>query len=132
MPASKRIAVIDDDATFIQLMVDLLTDGENYDVVSSPDSSDGLAFVKASGADLVILDLMTGREETGSAMLQRLRTDPDTARVPIIVCSAASVALQQSAARMGGEPTIALVAKPFDVDDLLETITRLLESEERD
>lgn len=126
MPVPKRIAVIDDDATFVQLMVDLLTDGENYDVVSSADWSEGLAFVKSSGADLVILDLMTGREETGSAILERLRADPDTAGVPIIVCSAASLALQQSAARLVDEPTIATVAKPFDVDDLLATISRLL------
>lgn len=130
LQAPKRIAVIDDDATFVQLMVDLLTDGDGYDVVGSDDSTDGLAFVKTTGADLVILDLMTGREETGSAILERLRADPETAGVPIIVCSAASVALQQSAARLIHEPTIATVAKPFDVDDLLATIARLLGSED--
>lgn len=118
--------MIDDDATFVQLMDDLLTDGNAYEVVSSADWSEAHAFVKRTHADLVILDLMTGREETGPAIIERLRTDPDTVRVPIIVCSAASLALQQSAARLMHEPTIATVAKPFDVDDLLAIISRLL------
>ena len=77
-----RIAVIDDDAVFVDLMHDLLANGEGYEVVSSSQWVQSYEFIKNSDPDLVILDLMMGRDQTGWAILQLLQEDPATARIP--------------------------------------------------
>ncbi len=118
-----RIAIIDDDTVFIELMRDLLADGEGYEVLSAPNWLHGVEFVKDARPDLVILDLMLGRAQTGWGILELLREDPLLASIPVILCSAAAPALRQSDAAASN---VATVAKPFDVDPLLQVIDRML------
>jgi two-component system phosphate regulon response regulator PhoB len=122
-----RIAVIDDDVVFIELMHDLLGKGEGYDVVSTASWPQSFEFIKDAQPDLVILDLMMGREQAGWAVLELLREDSSTAQIPVILCSAAAPALDQYAARLTGLAWVETVAKPFDVDHLCDVIERLLE-----
>lgn len=58
-------------------------------------------------------------------MVQQLLMRPTTARIPLIVCTAAvnlMTAVQPLLERQG----IAVLHKPFAVDDLLDLITRTL------
>ncbi len=126
-----RIAVIDDDTVFVDLMHDLLANGEGYEVVSSSQWIQSYEFIKNSSPDLVILDLMMGREQAGWAILQLLRQDPTTAPIPVILCSAAEPALRQRAYRLDGLAGVEAVPKPFDVDHLLGVIARLLAQHSR-
>ena len=130
-PGRARIAVIDDDTVFVDLMHDLLATGEGYEVVSSSHWIQSYEFIKDAQPDLVILDLMMGREQTGWAVLQLLQEDPSTAHIPVILCSAAEPALRQNACRINGRATVEAIAKPFDVDHLLGVIARLLEQRSR-
>jgi CheY-like chemotaxis protein len=122
-----RIAVIDDDAVFLDLMQDLLGAGEGYEVITSSDWLDSFGFLKQAQPDLIILDLMMGREQTGWAILELLHEDEATRDIPVIVCSAAAPALDQHADRLRRGPVSAM-AKPFDVDALLDEIERMLAS----
>ena len=92
---------------------------------------DSFAFLKRIQPDLVILDLMMGRDQTGWAILQLLQEDPATARIPVILCSAAEPALRQKACRLNDMATVEAVPKPFDVDQLLDVIARLLAQRSR-
>jgi CheY-like chemotaxis protein len=130
-PGKARIAVIDDDSVFVDLMHDLLANGEGYEVVSSTQWIESYEFIKDAQPDLVILDLMMGREQTGWVVLQLLQEDPSTADIPVILCSAAEPALRQHAHRVNSRATVEAVAKPFDVDHLLGVIARLLEQRSR-
>jgi|SRR5579859_2851896 len=114
-----RIAVIDDDAVFLDLMHDLLANGEGYEVVSSSQWFQSYEFIRMADPDLVILDLMMGREQTGWGVLQLLQSDPVTAAIPVILCSAAEPALRQKAHRLNGQALVEAVPKPFDVDHLV-------------
>jgi CheY-like chemotaxis protein len=127
-----RIAVIDDDLVFVELMHDLLGDGEGYDVVSCSQWVSSLEFIKGAQPDLVILDLMMGREQTGGAILSLLQDDPDTSHIPVILCSAAAPALRDYAKQTDGRQPVEAVAKPFDVEYLLDVISRLLQSRQTD
>jgi CheY-like chemotaxis protein len=122
-----RIAVVDDDGIFLELMQDLLGAGEGYEVATSSDWLDSFAFLKRTQPDLVILDLMMGRDQTGWAILELLHEDEATRDIPVIVCSAAAPALDTHADRLR-QGTVAALAKPFDVDQLLHEIERLLAS----
>jgi CheY-like chemotaxis protein len=126
--AKGRIAVIDDDTVFVDLMHDLLANGEGYDVISTPHWLQSFEFVREVQPDLVILDLMLGRDQMGWTVLQLLREDPATARIPVILCSAAAPALKQPLPSPDGQAAVEAVAKPFDVDHLLGVISRLLSS----
>jgi CheY-like chemotaxis protein len=123
-----RIAVIDDDAVFVDLMHDLLAEVEGYDVVSAPHWLQSVEFVKAAQPDLIILDLILGRDQRGWGVLELLREDPAMARIPVILCSAAAPALSACGARSRGQGAVETVAKPFDVEDLIEVVERLLKS----
>ena len=124
-PTPPRIAVIDDDAVFLDLMQDLLGLGEGYEVITSSDWLDSFSFLKHVEPDLVILDLMMGREQSGWAILELLHEDEATRDIPVIVCSAAAPALDQHADRLR-RGLVSAMAKPFDVDALLEEIERML------
>jgi CheY-like chemotaxis protein len=126
-PNPPRIAVIDDDAVFLDLMQDLLGAGEGYEVITSSDWLDSFGFLKQAQPDLIILDLMMGREQTGWAILELLHEDEATRDIPVILCSAAAPALDQHADRLR-PGLVSALAKPFDVDALLVEIERMLAS----
>ena len=122
-----RIAVIDDDAIFVDLMHDLLANGEGYEVMSTAHWLESYEFIKQVQPDLVILDLMLGREQSGWSVLQLLREDTTTAHIPVILCSAAAPALKNCGSTpANGHGALEAVAKPFDVDHILEVIDRLV------
>jgi CheY-like chemotaxis protein len=96
-------------------------------VVTSPHWVGCYDFIKQAQPDLVILDLMMGRDQTGWAVLDLLRSESTTREIPVILCSAAATALDQHAAYLRGQPAVASITKPFDVDDLLAAIERMLQ-----
>ena len=123
-----RIVVIDDDPMFLELMQELLELGEGYEVLSSANWLHSFELIKTARPDLVILDLMMGREQCGRAVLELLRDDPGTCHIPVIVCSAAAPALLDQARRLRDKGAVETLAKPFELDDMLGLIQRLLVS----
>jgi CheY-like chemotaxis protein len=81
--------------------------------------------VKRLKPDAVILDFVFGGEPLGWQLLQLLKLDRATARIPIVVCTAAAkqVAELQGHLRTMG---VAAVLKPFDIDTLLDAVARAL------
>jgi CheY-like chemotaxis protein len=55
------------------------------------------------------------------------REDPATARIPVILCSAAANALDRHAVLVDGQGRVEAVPKPFDMDHRLGVFARLLE-----
>jgi CheY-like chemotaxis protein len=106
-------------------MQDLLSGGEGYEVFTCDSWVDSLEFVKRVQPDLVMLDLMLGRERAGWAVLELLRSDPTTSSTPVILCSAAVRALDGQTEGCN-DFAVEVIAKPFDVEDLLLAIERLL------
>jgi CheY-like chemotaxis protein len=86
---------------------------------------------KCDVPDLVILDILLAGNASGWTLLDQLRQSKRTAAVPIIVCSAATAEVQahQAALRDHG---IRLLAKPFDLDDLLRLVSETLRTAEGD
>ena len=119
-----RIAVINDDNDFLSLMEQVLTD-EGYDVDLMRTFSLAHEKVRDSQPDAVILDIVAGQQERGWAILELIRLDPRTTRIPVIVCSAAVAALEERRAVLESQGIIAL-AKPFDLDMLLRAVGEAL------
>ena len=116
-----RIALINDDTTFLELMRELLESYEGYEVLVCKESDRAYQFVKEERPDLALVDIRMGGEETGWTLLELLTLDPETRPIPMIVCSAAVRALQEHEPMLK-EYDVAVLPKPFDLDALLEKV----------
>jgi CheY-like chemotaxis protein len=120
-----RVAVINDDTAFLELMRDLLENEAHYDVLICKEWDAAYQFVRDTKPDLILQDIRIGGEEHGWTILNLLTLDPRTRPIPMIVCSAAIQSLhehQEWLSRYG----IRALPKPFDLDTLLETIQEML------
>jgi CheY-like chemotaxis protein len=120
-----RIALINDDTTFLTLMHDLLEESEGYEVMFCKESDGAYHFVKETRPDLVVLDIRMGGEEAGWNILELLTLDPKTRPIPVIVCSAAVRQLHDNAVLLE-QYGVEVLPKPFDLDALLEKVSAAL------
>jgi DNA-binding response OmpR family regulator len=122
------VAVIDDDPDLLRLMEEVLTE-EGYDADLMRGFEDAHAHVGATQPALVICDLVVKDEERGWEVIERIKRDPRTATIPLIVCSAAVTSLaerRESLARRG----IRSIPKPFEVSTLLAVIREVIGPQE--
>src|SRR5438552_15182623 len=84
-----RIAVVNDDTVFLDLMRDLLEQEEHYEVLICKEWDNAYQFVRDQQPDLIIQDIRIGGEERGWTILNLLTLDPLTRPIPTIVCSPA-------------------------------------------
>jgi CheY-like chemotaxis protein len=123
------IAVVNDDQVFIDLLRDLLTE-EGYDVLTHPSGETAYALIRKKQPNLVILDMRLEHPEGGWMVLDLLRLDPETADLPVIVCSADAHFLRAKAAQLREEGCCVL-EKPFRLDKLLALMEEALHPEFR-
>ena len=114
------IAVIDDDTPFREMIDEVLRE-EGYRMIGCATTSDAIALVARTRPDAVILDLWMETRDAGWQLLERLRRDPRTTCVPVLVCSGDVTSLTKNAdwLRRGG---YAVLEKPFDLTSLLDSI----------
>ncbi len=117
------VAVFDDDTAILDTMRDMLTDA-GYRVVAEATTDDALAIVLRERPAVVILDFWMAGRAAGLAALRLIREHPATATTPVLICSADRAALHEYADdwRALGCETL---AKPFDLDDLLDRVARM-------
>ena len=127
MPEGRRtrIAAINDDPAFLELLRDLLGVSEGYEVVTCTVGEQAHAFVKAHGPDLILLDIRMGGEEIGWTVLERLTLDPETRPIPVIVCSVAVTRLAEHGSLLDRDG-VEVLPKPFDLDTLLKKVKAAL------
>ena len=123
--ATARIAVINDDTTFLSLMRDVLEGEGDYSVSVCREADCAYEFVKETLPDLVILDIRVGHEEAGWTILELLTLDATTRPIPVIVCSAALHSLQEHETLLQ-QYDCEVLPKPFDIDALLGKVRAAL------
>ncbi len=112
------ILVVDDDAG-IRTMLRITLEANGYAVEVNDGSDDPVG-----GPDLVLLDLRLGRT-TGADWLEARDLPPDT---PIVLMTASH---DHDPVLRGRVPSSAVLGKPFDLDELLGLIERLLGGNQR-
>jgi CheY-like chemotaxis protein len=116
-----RVLVVDDDPAIRDLLREALED-EGY-AVWTTDGPPATADVAALRPDLILLDHRLKTDETGRDAAQRLRTDPATAPIPLLLLTAAAAELRPRAPELAALG-IGLLFKPFDLDELLAAVAR--------
>ncbi len=79
-----RILIVDDQPESVRVLQDLLTEQGNYKVFTAGSAMDGISMVARRRPDLVIVDLRMP-EMDGFQLISELRSNPETATIPIIV-----------------------------------------------
>ena len=120
MTERPMILVVEDDDAVAMMIQDYLS-GHEYRTARAADGREAVEMVQQLRPDLIVMDLMMPRL-TGGEAATALRRDPLTEKIPIVAISA--VADVTSIAEM--LPLDEILPKPFDLDDLIATIERLL------
>ncbi|HUD44355.1 MAG TPA: response regulator [Patescibacteria group bacterium] len=114
MAEHKTILVADDDPAICDSLCILLED-EGY-AVEITSNSDTLPRIQEVHPDLVLLDIWLAGED-GREVCKKLKNNPETQAIPIIMISASKNAI--SAKSSGADE---FLPKPFQINDLLEKI----------
>ena len=85
MGTAKRILVVDDEETLCDALGFNL-EAEGYEIVTAYSAEEALQY-DLSGFDLVLLDIMMG-EISGTQLARIMKSNPSTASVPVIFCTA--------------------------------------------
>ena len=85
MSAPAKILVVDDTPQNVKLLGDLLT-VKGYAVVTAVNGKEALARVASEKPDLVLLDVMMPGI-SGYDVCRKLREDPQTALLPVVLCT---------------------------------------------
>jgi CheY-like chemotaxis protein len=116
----KKILLVDDESN-MRFVLRIILESGGYEVVAAQHGAAALEALRRSGADLVLTDLMmpvmSGRE-----LVERLRADQETADIPIVVVTATHELVLPNAD--------AVIAKPFDDEELLAVVRSLTEKEQ--
>jgi CheY-like chemotaxis protein len=116
-----RVLVVDDSPAIRTLIVVNL-ELEGYDVRSAADGKEALAVVAEWQPHVITLDVVMP-ELGGFETLERLRADPATADIPVVMVTARA----QSADRERGDAlgVDAYLTKPFEPAELVAVVARL-------
>src|SRR5436309_2174482 len=88
-----RIAVVDDDTIFLDMMAAVLRE-KGWDAVVLKEGHNAFDALKRDQLDLIILDIRMENPESGWTLLELLTLDPATREIPVVVCSAALLDLR--------------------------------------
>jgi DNA-binding response OmpR family regulator len=117
----KRILLVDDDAEIVEAIRHAL-EKLGHRVMIARDGNQGLAMAEREDPDLLILDMMMPKR-SGFLVLEKLRrTRPSPLRVIMITANEGS--RHKAYAEMLGVDDY--IRKPFAMDRLLESVSRLL------
>jgi DNA-binding response OmpR family regulator len=118
----RKILAVDDDAYIVRL-VKLTLERAGYEVVTALDGRDAAALVDVERPDLIICDVMMPRM-SGFDLLRRLRSEPGTSSIPLIMLTARGGDTDVSDGWALGVDTY--LSKPFSPEELLAFVSRLL------
>lgn len=117
-----KILIIDDDVQTTALL-ELLLSKRGYETVSINDSSLSIQTAKSSKPDLIILDLMMP-DPDGFKVCRLLRADTQFIFTPILIVTALDDTDSKIVAYGAGADNY--IIKPYDIDELANTIKMML------
>lgn len=122
MPTNRRVLIVEDERDLAELIA-LNLERAGFDTRLAHDGRAALASAAESRPDLVLLDVMLP-ELPGTEVAKRLRLDPSTADIPIILLTARAEEADEVIGLASGADDY--VTKPFSLRVLLARIESVL------
>ncbi|MDH4140109.1 MAG: response regulator [Coriobacteriia bacterium] len=117
-----RILVVDDEPHIVKLVSFSLEKG-GHEVLEAPDALTGIALARENKPDLILMDVMMPLM-TGFEAVDKLKEDPETRSIPVVMLSAKSQMYEQEEGLRRG--ALRYVCKPFTPRDLVGVVTEIL------
>ncbi|HEU5207909.1 MAG TPA: ATP-binding protein [Longimicrobiales bacterium] len=129
-PDARTVLYIEDNEANLQLVRRILAlQGDRFRFIGAADGLSGLEHARTVLPDLILLDLHLP-EIDGEVVLQRLREDPSTRDIPVVVLSAD--ATPSRIERLVREGVFAYLTKPLDIAGFVATIHDALQLSARE
>lgn len=117
-----RVAVLDDDDEFAELLEALLEE-EGFAFVRYEALDELSVALNARPVDVAIIGVGPG---SGVELIRRIRALPKLGSLPVLVCSADIQEMRDHAAELAAIEHVAALEKPFRIDALTGALERLL------
>jgi DNA-binding response OmpR family regulator len=117
-----RVLVVDDEPDVL-LLCRLNLEQRGHEVLEAPNGDEALDLARDGTPDLVVLDLMLPGID-GYQVLQSLRADERTSKIPVLVLTAKSLQADRERSRQLG--AAAFLTKPFLPDELCDMVDEVL------
>lgn len=124
LPGGAHVLVVDDLPEFLEVIQAVLAD-EGVRVTARTAPPDDLATIVALAPDVIVLDFVIAGTDGGFVFLERLKSDPRTAPIPVVVCTAATRLIERRADQLAAWHC-RMVPKPFELEDLLSALAACL------
>jgi len=115
-------ALVVDDSAVIRELIAVNLELEGFEVTTAGDGESAVELANSLQPDVITLDVMMPRL-TGFETVVRLREEPKTAGIPVVMVTGRA---QASDLARGEEVGVeAYLTKPFEPAELIEVVTRL-------
>jgi DNA-binding response OmpR family regulator len=119
---SKRVLVVDDEPNIV-LSLEFLLKRQGLEVLTARDGEAGLAEIRRTRPDLVILDVMMPKLD-GFAVLEAMRGEPALQGIPVLMLTARGRDTdRKKGIALGAD---AYLSKPFSTHELIDKVLELL------
>ncbi len=125
--AKEKILIIEDNPMNMELFNDLL-EAEGYLILQAVNGKDGVEMAKSEMPDLILLDYGLP-DINGMEVIERLKRDPRTKDVVIIVCTAS--VMKQEREKVMDAGCKEFITKPIDTGKFIKTIAKFLQNSKR-
>jgi CheY-like chemotaxis protein len=112
--AGGRVLVVDDEEG-IRVLCKVNLELGGHQVIEAADGLEALEKARSQRPDLIFLDIMMPRMD-GWEVLEKLKQDPATASIPVVLLTAKTG--EQEQIRAWGEGIFDFIAKPFNPQSL--------------
>jgi two-component system, OmpR family, alkaline phosphatase synthesis response regulator PhoP len=119
----KRVLLCDDEIHILRA-AEFKLKKAGYDVEIAGDGEEAWSAVQARKPDIIITDCQMPRLD-GLGLVRRLRENPDTADVPVLMLTAKGFELSREDLAEKWQ-VLAVIAKPFSPRELLQTVNNVL------
>ncbi|MFN8382244.1 MAG: pyridoxal-phosphate dependent enzyme [Anaerolineales bacterium] len=119
-----KIVIVEDTAEARRLIRRILQSQGNFTIMEATNGREGLELIQHELPDLIILDLMMP-EMDGFAVIEALRSHPETAVIPVIVATAKELTPDEKS-RLGGQIQSLMQKGDFLNDEFLEEVKSLI------
>jgi CheY-like chemotaxis protein len=124
----KKILIVDDQLEVRELVQVTLEIG-NYQIIAAENGKQALEVAQAEHPDIILLDIMMpGSNVDGLEACRRLKNDPATANITIVMLSAKGQESDIEAGRQAGADDY--FTKPFSPIALIEKVEEVMRKED--
>ena len=118
----KKILIADDESS-LRFLLRKTLEGNGFDILEAADGKQALALAQKQVPDLIIMDVVMP-DLYGSEVCERLRKQPKTARIPIIIITANGNIYNEEQAKESGADYY--MTKPFSPLKLKSLVHQIL------